>query len=317
MGKKVAFPFRHHASLVCPEAKQMLRDAGFELICNDTGEKLSASEQHEMIRDAFAVVAGTESYDREMLTGCDSLRAVIRFGVGTDNFDLAAMREMGIQVGVIANYNAVAEFTLTLMLSALKNYPRFDMAVREGKWSRFPMRELTGKTVSIIGYGRIGRRLSELLSGFHTRLLAYDPYIDEEAARQRGVTPCGFEQALSEADVVSLHLPATPDTFHIINRDTIARMKDGAYLINTSRGSLVDEQALYEALTQGKLSGAGLDVYEVEPVTADNPLFSLDNDVLSPHCAALTYETNYNGGIICANSIINVLNGGKPVYSLW
>lgn len=314
---KVAFPFRHHATLVCDEARQMLLDAGFELVCNDTGRKLSREDQKEMIKDAFAVVAGTESYDREMLDGCDNLKAVIRFGVGTDNFDLVAMKEKGIEVGVIANHNAVAEFALTLILATLKNLPLYDAAVRRGGWDRYPMRELCGQTIGLVGFGRIGRRLAELLRGFDVEILAYDPYMNAEAAKELGVTPVSFDEVLAKADIVSLHLPSTAETRHIMNADTFAKMKDGAYFINTARGALVDEAALVEALKSGKLAGAGLDVYETEPVTAGNPLFELQNNCLAPHVSALSYETNYNGGLICAQSIINVLNGEKPVHALF
>lgn len=314
---KVALMTRHHATLICEEARKLLLDAGFEIISNDTGRILSREEQKDLIKDAYAIVAGTEKYDADMLSVCQNLKVVTRFGVGTDNFDLDTMKKMGVQVGVIANHNAVAEFALTLILASMKNLTRYDAVVREGKWSRFPMRELSQKTVGIVGFGRIGRRLAELLAGFDVEILAYDPYMNAEAAAERQVTPVSLEELLRRSDVVSLHLPSTPETQHMINAETIGKMKDGAYLINTSRGSLVDEKALYDALVAGKLSGAGLDVYEKEPVTAENPLFSQENDVLAPHVSALSYETNYNGGIICAKSIIQVHSGGKPLYPLW
>lgn len=317
MALKVAFPFRHHGTLVCSEAKKMLTDAGFVLVCNDTGRKLDREEQKAMIRDAYAIVAGTEQYDADVLSACTDLKVLLRFGVGTDNFDLKKLREMGIQVGVIANHNAVAEFALTLILSTLKNIPLYDAAVRKGGWSRYPMRELSKKTVGIVGFGRIGRRLSELLAGFDVKLLAYDPYIDGEAAAARAVRPVSFRELLAESDVISLHLPLNETTYHIINADSLALMKDGAVLINTARGALVDEHALYESLCSGKLSAAGLDVYESEPVTPGNTLFQLENDVLTPHVSALTAETNYNAGITCAKSIIQVSQGGFPLYPLW
>ena len=312
----VALMTRHHATLICPEARKMLLDAGFEIVSNDTGKILSPEEQKALIKDAYAIIAGTEKYDAAMLEGCDNLKAVIRFGVGTDNFDLDAMKKMGIQVGVIANYNSVAEFALMLMLTAMKNFSQFDAAVRQGKWSRFHMRELSSKTVGIVGFGRIGRRLAELLQGFNVEILAYDPFMNEESAKQRGVTPVSLDELLAQSDVVSLHLPSTPQTHHLINGETIAKMKDGAYLINTARGSLVKEADLIEALKSGKLAGVGLDVFEKEPVTADNPIFAMEGTALAPHAAALSYETNYNGGIICAQSVIDVYNGGKPVYPL-
>ena len=178
------------------------------------------------------------------------------------------------------------------------------------------MRELTGKTVGIVGFGRIGRRLAELLSGFGVELLAYDPYMDAAAAEERKVKPVTLDELLARSDVISLHLPATKETHHMINADTIGKMKDGACLVNTARGFLVDEAALYEALASGKLLCAGQDVYESEPVTEGNPLFALSNNVLAPHVSASTMETNYNGGLICARSIIEVSQGGMPLYPL-
>lgn len=317
MKKIVAFPFRSQKALMHPASRQMLIDAGFEIVANETGAALPADQQKEMIKDAYAIVAGTEKYDAAMLEGCDNLKAVIRFGVGVDNFDLKTMKEKGIEVGVIANHDSVAEFALLLLLSAMKNSPRLDRDVRQGKWARYPMKELTGKTVGLIGFGRIGRRLAELLQGFNVNLLAYDPYMNAEKAAALNAKPVTLDELLAQADVVSLHLPHTPETDHMCNAEFFAKMKDGAYFVNTSRGKLVDEKALVEALNNGKLSGAGIDVYEVEPVVADNPLFNCENTALAPHCAALSYETNYNGAIVCAQSIINVLNGEKPVNPLF
>ncbi len=312
----VALPFRHQKGLVCDEARQMLLDAGFELLCNETGDRLPREDQKAMIENAYAVIAGTEKYDADMLAGAKNLKVIVRFGVGTDNFDLDAMREKGIAVGVIANYNSVAEFTLTLMLGLIKNLPKFDATVREGKWTRYPMGELSGKTVGIVGFGRIGRRLGELLKGFGVTLLVHDPYMPKEAISDFGATPATLEELLRQSDVVSLHLPATPETQHLINKDRLALMKDGAYLVNTARGALIDERALYDALVSGKLRGAALDVFETEPVVKGNPLFDLDNIVLAPHVSAMSYETNYNGGLTCARSILSVQNGGKPVYPI-
>ena len=311
----VALNSATQSTAFCQEARQMLLDAGFELRCNP-GIRPTPEQLKELVSGAYAIVAGTEKYTADVLEAADNLKVIVRFGVGTDNFDLEAMRARGIQVGVITNYNAVAEFTLTLMLSVMKNLPRFDTAAREGKWSRFPMRELTGKTVGLVGFGRIGQRLAELLQGFGVEILAYDPNLNAKAAEARNVRSVSLKELLRLSDVVSLHLPATEETRHMINRDTIAGMKDGASLINTARGSLVDEEALYEALTSGKLAGAAQDVFEKEPVTADNPLFGLTNNVVAPHVSALSFETNYNGSLICAESIIRVMNGDEPLYPL-
>ena len=176
------------------------------------------------------------------------------------------------------------------------------------------MRELRGKTVGIVGFGRIGRRLAELLGGFGVRLLVYDPFVSHEQVRGYGGEKVVMDDLLARSDVVSLHLPYTAETHHIIGRENLAKMKPGAYFVNTARGPLVDEQALYAALTDGRLGGAALDVFEKEPITKDNPLFALDNVVVSPHAAALSLETNYNGSLICARSIIRVYHGEAPLY---
>ncbi len=313
----VAIPFKTQAKNITPEVKKILADAGFELVCNETGKALSKENLKAMVKDAFAVIAGTEEYDAEVLEEAKNLKTVIRFGVGTDNFDLEKMSEKGIKVGVIANYNAVAEFALGLILSCYRHIPQHDEIARQAGWTRLPMREVSGKTIGIIGFGRIGKRLAKLLSGFDVNILAYDPFMDKEAAAALNVKCSTFDEILAQSDIVTLHLPSTKETRHIINSETISRMKDGAVLINTARGSLVDENALYDALRRGKLLAAGLDVFENEPVAADDKLLQLtDCTVVAPHAAASTEETAYNGGLICARSIIQVYNNGDPVYPI-
>ncbi len=310
----VALPFSSQAKVFCSEARQMLTDAGFELRCNVSGTRPSTDELRSMLSGAFATVAGTEKYTADIIGSAGDLKALIRFGVGTDNLDLKALRDRGVAVGTIANFNSVAEFTLTLMLSLIKNLPKLSRAAQGGQWIRFPMRELGSMTVGIIGFGRIGRRVTELLKGFGCKIIVHDPFVDSETVKSFGAKPAAFEELLRGSEIILLHLPYTPEVRHLINADTISLMKDGAYLINTARGELVDEKALYDALTSGKLKGAALDVYENEPITADNPLLTLENAIFTPHVSALSHETNYNGSIICARSIINVYEGGEPVY---
>ena len=311
----VALMTRHHSTLICQEARQLLLDAGFEIRSNDTGRILTRQEQKELIRDAFAIIAGTEKYDADMLSGCRELRAMLRFGVGTDSFDLPTLKEMGVQVGVIANHDSVAEFALLLILAAMKNYPRLDAAVRQGKWSRFPMRELTGKTVGLVGFGRSGRRLAELLRGFRVELLAYDPYMNEAAAAERKVTPVTMDELLQRSDVISLHLPSTPETFHLIGREALEKMKDGAYLINTARGGLVNDADLREALLSGKVYAAAADVVTVEPIRAVSPLVGLDIMFLTPHIAWACYETRQRLMDIAVDNVRQYL-AGTPVNNV-
>lgn len=314
MSMKIAIPTSHHAEIVCDEARKMLTDAGFELICNNTGRKLSREEQKEMISGCFGIITGTEPYDADMLSVCGDCKVITRLGVGIDNYDLKTMSEMGIQVGVIANNNAVAEFALSLILATLKNLPRYHNGVQCGDWQRYPMRELSGMTVGLVGFGRIGKRLVQLLKGFDVKILTYSLGLAPDKAKKNGAEEVTLAQLLSESDVVSLHLPATKDNYHMFSKSLFAQMKTGSFFINTSRGVLVDEAALYEALFSGHLAGAGLDVYEREPADPNSPLLMMNNVVLSPHVAAMTYEANYNAGITCAQSVLNVMNGGKPLY---
>lgn len=317
MARKVAIPFHQQSVLICDEARDLLKDAGFELALNDLGRDLSKDELKQLVSDAYAVIAGVEVYDKEVLDAAQSLTVMMRFGVGTDNFDLGEMKVRGLSIGVISNRDAVAEFALTMMLALLKQLTRYDACARAGRWDRYPMYELRGRTVGLLGFGRIGQRLAQLLSGFGCRIIAYDPFMDERAAREAGVETAGFDDVLRKADIVSLHLPHNQQTFHAIDADALAKMKPGAYLINTARGPIVDEAALVAALRSGQLAGAALDVFEREPIAGDNPLCRLDNVLLAPHVSALSHETNYNGSLICAKSIIAVSQGGSPLFPLF
>ena len=310
----VAFPFRHHTTLVCQEAKNLLLENGFHLVCNDTGRILSRDEQKEIISQAYGIIAGTETYDADMLASAKNLKVLIRFGVGLDNFDMAKLKEMGVKVGTISNANAVAEFALTLMLSCLRNIPAFNNEIRKGRWCRLPQREISGKTIGLLGFGRIGQRLAKLMSGFDVQLIAYDPFINIQKAEELNVKPVSLNYLLRNSDIISLHLPLTPETHHIINADSLDKMKDGSCIINTARGSLIDENVLTRYLQIGKIACAGLDVYEKEPISADSPLLLYNNLVLTPHVAALTKETNFNAGMTSAQSIINVYNGLEPIF---
>ncbi|MBO4411056.1 MAG: AAA family ATPase [Lachnospiraceae bacterium] len=315
--KIVVFPFRSFPTLIGEGVAAELEEAGFEVRANRTGRTPDEAELKEMIRDAFAVVAGSERYTAEVLRAAKNLRLIVRHGVGLDKIDLDAAKELGIELGVISNDYAVAEHALMLMLALLRKCPERDRGVRSGIWSHETLHELRGKTVGLLGFGRIGKRLARLLSGFEVRILASDPYFDREAGEQLGVEPVGFEELLRQSDVLSLHLPGMKENEGIISEKALSEMKPGAFLINTARGILVDEEALAKALASGKLSGAALDTFRKEPLPADSPLLSLPNLIVTPHTAALTEETNSEGCRTIVRSIISVAEGGKPVYPVW
>jgi D-3-phosphoglycerate dehydrogenase / 2-oxoglutarate reductase len=192
-------------------------------------------------------------------------------------------------------------------LSCVRRIPQADAAVRAGKWNPVYGTSLADKRLGLIGFGHIGKAVARRAAGFDVKVLAYDTYLDHQAAEQLKVTPADKDDLLSLSDIVSLHVPKLPDTLNMIGERELALMKPSAYLINASRGAVVDERALYQALSSGRLAGAGLDVFSVEPLPADHLLTSLPNCILTPHIGAHTYETIRQIGLITAQTILEGL----------
>jgi len=211
-----------------------------------------------------------------------------------------------------SNSKAVAEHAIALMFGLVRQLPQLNKSTREGKWERLTFREFSSLTIGFIGFGGIARLTAERLAPFGSRLIAYDKFPNKEAAQERNVTLTSLEEVLRTSDIVSIHAPSLPDTFHMINREALAMMKKTAYLVNTARGPLVDELALYDALVSGTLAGAGLDVYEQEPISPDNPLLSLDCVLCTPHSAAETLETYHNVGTFTAENVVAYFQGRTP-----
>jgi len=212
-----------------------------------------------------------------------------------------------------ANQVAVAELTLALILALARKIPHHDTVVKSGEWSRIVGIELDGKTVGIVGLGRIGKEVVLRLKGFRVKFLAYDVYQDTAFASEHGVRFTTLDELLAESDIVTLHAVLTSDTQSFIGERELARMKPGAYLVNTARGGLIDEPALYRALSENRLAGAGLDVFADEP-PKNSPLLQLgDKVVLAPHLGAQTTEAVLKMGLMAAENIIQVLRGEKPI----
>ena len=282
-----------------------------EIVLNPFGRTLTEEEILERWEGVDAILAGTEKYTKEMLKNAPaSLKVISRHGVGLESVDLDAAREQGITVCNTpgANADAVAEAAMGLILSVLRKIPLSDHDVRSNNWKRSEGRLIKGQTVGVIGMGNIGKGVIRRCQGFGAKFMAYDPYFDKAFAAEYGVAPAGIEDVLKNADIVTLHLPSTPETYHIINAETLAMMKPGAVLINTARGELVDEAALYEALKSGHLGGAGLDVYSSEPIY-NSPLFELDNIVVTPHMAGNTSDTTMNMGMWALENAMKVVTG--------
>lgn len=253
-----------------------------------------------------------------LMAACPRLRVVGRHGVGLDTVDIPAATRLGIAVvhAPGSNSQAVAEHTLMLMLCCVKRTLVVDRMTRVGDWSAKRWAgntELAGKTLGIVGVGNIGRRVAAFAGALGMRVLGYDKYVDADELRRRGVEPVeSLEALLPQADIVTCHTPLTPETRHMINARTIALMKDGAIFINTSRGPVHDERALFEALVRGKLRAAGLDVFEQEPSPVDNPLFNLEQVVVTSHVAGVTQEANRQMAVQVASEMVRVLRGERP-----
>lgn len=254
---------------------------------------------------------------RSLMTACSRLKVVGRHGVGLDTVDLKAATDLGIAVvhAPGSNSDSVAEHALMLILACAKQTLDVDRLTRKAEWKPRPKAnmELRGKTLGIVGVGNIGRRVARLGAALGMRVIGYDKYVPDDEVRARGAEPRpDLYSVLGEADVVTCHTPHTPETHHMIDAGAIARMKDGVIFVNTSRGKTQEEHALFEGLTRGKVRAAGIDVFEEEPVSADNPLLNLPNVVVSSHVAGVTEESVRAMAMQVTAEMARVLRGEKP-----
>ncbi len=302
----------------CPEAVKLLQDNDCELIDNPRGRAyLTFEELSEVIGDVDAVIVGLDQWNEAVYRQAKKLKVMARFGVGVDNIDLVKAKEYGILVANSRdNANAVAELTVAFYLNCLRNIPSLNNKLREGIWERFIGREFAGKRVGLVGFGNIPQLVARKLSGFDVEIIAFDKFPNQQAADALNVRLTTLDEVLSTSDIVSMHLPSLPDTRHTMNKAAFARMKPGSYFVNTGRGPLVDEAALYEALSGGHLTAAASDVFEQEPSGRDNPLLTLPNFICTPHQGAETYETMAKVGLTDAQAIIAVLKGERPLNLL-
>ncbi|MEW5762466.1 MAG: phosphoglycerate dehydrogenase [Bacillota bacterium] len=282
-------------------------------IAADVRDKLPPEELLSIIPayDALIVRSATR-VTAEVLARGERLKVVGRAGVGVDNIDVAEATRRGIIVVNAPGGNTIAatEHTLALMLALARNVPQAHARLKSGVWDKksFVGVELRNKVLGILGLGRIGGAVAKRAQAFEMTVLAYDPYITEERARELGVELCPLEEVLRRADFLSIHMPLTKETHHLLDARAFALMKDGVRLVNCARGGIVDEEALYEALKAGKVGGAALDVFEKEPLT-DSPLFALPNVIVTPHLGASTREAQVSVAVDVAQEIVAALRG--------
>ena len=261
--------------------------------------------------DALIVRSATQ-VDAEAIAAAPRLKVIARAGVGLDNVEVPAATARGVMVvnAPTSNIVSAAEQAVALLLAVARNTASASAALKAGEWkrSKYTGVEIQGKTVGVIGLGRIGVLFAQRMAAFGTRLIAYDPYVQPARAAQLGVRLVGLEELLRESDFISIHLPKTPETVGLIGEKELALVKPGVRIINAARGGLIDEQALADALAEGRVAGAGLDVFAKEPCTA-SPLFAFDNVVVTPHLGASTVEAQDKAGLAVARSVKLALQG--------
>ncbi|HKO06558.1 MAG TPA: hydroxyacid dehydrogenase [Alphaproteobacteria bacterium] len=261
------------------------------------------------------VAIGPIRFGEAELAEAPRLRVVARIGVGYDSVDVPALTKRGIPLMVvgIANSPSVAEQAIFFMMTLARRGAHFDALVKEGRWpERLKVKpvDLLGKTALIVGFGRIGTRTAKRCLAMEMAVLVYDPYVPAESVRAAGYEPVGdLDAAVARADFVSIHCPKTPETLAMFDAARLRRMKPSAYLVNTARGGIIEETALHAALVEGRLAGAGLDVFALEPTPTDNPLLKLPNVVTAPHMAGVTVEAVARMALAVARNIMSVFDG--------
>lgn len=300
--------FKNYKEMTYP----LLEAQGYEIVENSTGRTLTEDEIIELAKeDIRGIIIGVDPLPGRVLRSCRDLKAVSKYGVGLDNIDLKAAEALGIKVknAVGSNNVSVAELAIALMFEAARRVSVLGANVRKGSWDRVKGMELTGKTIGIIGGGQIGREVAKRAKGLYMKVLIYDPYFnDAEFLRAYGIDRTeSLQDTLAQSDIISLHLPLTPETKNMINSKTLQLMKSSAILINTSRGELVDEENLYEALRNKVIAFAAQDVFSKEPPSPDEKLLTLDNFVLTPHAGAFTSEAVERMALYSTRNLVEML----------
>ena len=316
MGKKVlvAKPFYKKFS---PTGYRILLDRGYDVVTTDLDRDYFLKELIPLVGDIDGCIANCEPWGEEALSAAPKLKILARYGVGMNSVDTEAARRHGVICtncpGI--NANPVAEHVMAMLLGALRDLPNLNESTKKGLWKTGIFRELTGATVGILGFGFIGQLVAKKLTGFDCRVLAYDIAPNYDAAAKTGVTFTGFEELLSQSDYIIILVPLVPDTFEMINRETLKISKPGAVFVSDARGEVVDEAAMYEALVSGQVSYFATDVFVHEPATPENtPLLTLPNVIATPHNGAETYENGERCGILTAQQIIDALEGREPAH---
>lgn len=299
------------------EAIQVLKDAGHDVTYDEMDHDTLLKEIPKY--DGLMVRSRTKATTEIVKAGAEgNLKVIGRAGIGVDNIDIETAAKNGIKVvnSPTGSTKSVAELAIGHMLSIVRFIPKADNTMRKGEWIKKQLKgsELNGKTLGLIGSGYIAQHVAKIANCFGMNVLVYSPHCTDEKAKKMGATRKDFENLVKESDFLSLHIPHSKDSHYLLNEKTLDLMKKSAYLINCARGGIVDENALYIALKDGKIAGAAIDVFETEPADKENKLLTLENVVLSPHLGANTKEAQIQAGTVCAEQMIKVLNGETPEF---
>ncbi len=293
----------------------ILQAAEFEILHSDKQiEVFQAQTLIQELAGCSAVISGSEPYTAEVLAACPELRVIARTGVGYDAIDTAACDRAGIVVAVTpgVNHDAAAEQAIALLMGVARGFPEADRMVREGRWSFASQPRIVGSTLGLVGLGRIGQAVAKRAVGLGLKVIAFEPFPVDEFIAEWGIELTSLDELLARADYVSLHCPYSQDSHHLMDAENFAKMKPGSIFINTARGMLVDETALIEVLRGGHLRGAGLDVFEIEPLPLDSGLLDLKNVLLAPHLAGADNESRSGTLTMSADTIVKLASGEWP-----
>jgi len=292
---------------------KMLSEKGYEIQLNDIGRPYKKEEMLNLVSDIDGIIIGIDELSVEIIEKANRLKVISKYGTGLDNIDINLATEKNITVTntPTANVDAVADLTFGLILSLARRIPEADKKMKSGKWEKIIGKSVWKKTIGIIGLGKIGKQVVKRAQGFEMNILVFDLVKDKKFALRYGIKYVKLEKLLKKSDYITIHIPLNDTTRGMISYKELEKVKKEAFLINTSRGGIVDEQALYRALKNNQLKGAALDVYSNEP-PVESPLRELDNVIMTPHIGAYTEEAIENMGMQAAQNLIDVLEGRKP-----
>lgn len=316
MSKKILITSRSFGK-ISDEPMKILKDAGFEVTMK--GADFDQKEFEQIIPEYDALIIGAHPFPEDLMEKCPKLQIICKHGAGLDNIPLEKVKELGITVCNVpgTNSNAVADLAVGLMISLSRNIVIANNRTRAGEWKPVIGLDFCYKTLGLIGFGAIAKNVARRAKGFGMKVLAYDPYIKELPEEFRDYTTLvSLDEIIKTADFISLHLPLTDETRDMITAKELSQMKEGVYVVNTSRGGIVNEADLYEAVKSGHVAGAALDVSVKEPMDMDNPLRSLENIIITPHIGMYSKEAIGAVSLICAQNAAAKIEGKELQFKV-